>query len=216
MNDMRTLTVPLPSGKTTTLLRETAAAAGTRTVVFPIDSDSVLISLWVDSITSGSLDVAVYTQTEDGKQTQIISFPTISAPTAELLLRKAALAMSVVKVVVTTTGIATFEVRAKGLAIGETTSKILGAGSLSTSSATVTTTPGQLITAALTDRNGVTIKNYAGGGTLFVSEDQAKLTTDAWPIGPGEVWSLDVSAGVTLYAVASAGSLDIRIAESGE
>lgn len=216
MNDMRTITVPLPSGKTTTLLNESAAPAGTRTVVFPIDCDSVLISLWVDSITSGDLDIAVYTQTMDGKQVEIISFPTISAPTAELLLRKAATAMSVVKLVVTTTGVATFEVRAKGLTAGETTAKIVSAGSLTTSSTTVNTSPSILIPAALTDRNGLTIKNYTGGGTLFVSEDQTKLPADAWPIGPGEVWSLDVAAGVIIYAVSSAGTLDVRLAQSGE
>lgn len=218
MSDFRTITVPLQPGKVTTLLRESGAAAGTRTVIFTLDSDSVLISLFVESIGAGTLKVDVYTQTEDGRDIKIIDFPSISGPTADLILKKPAVAMGVIRVVVVTTATATFEVRAKGLSAGETSVRILGANDWQVSQITITTAASILIAAALTDRSGLVIKNYsaAGGPTLFLAESLANATSVVgYPIGPGESLGMDLAAGESVYGVASSGTIDVRLAEAG-
>lgn len=198
------------------LIAESTTQAGTTSKEGSISSDSLLCTLWVDSVTSGSLDVSVFTLTDNGKEVLLFSFPSISAPTVNLLMKKSGISMQRFRVVATYTGSCSYEVYIRAVAgAGESSTRIIGAANLSTSSATVTTTPSVLIASALTDRNGLTLRNYAGGGVLHVSESLSKLTADSWPVGPGEVWSLDIAAGVTIYAVASSGSIDVRIAESG-
>lgn len=54
---LRTITRPLPQGKTDTILNVTENAAGTSSNIFTLDADSVLVSLWVASV-DGDLDVA--------------------------------------------------------------------------------------------------------------------------------------------------------------
>lgn len=120
------------------------------------------------------------------------------------------------KVTASYSGICEYEVyvRAIGQA-GESNVRLVGAANLETSAEVVTTTPSILIPAALVDRNGLIILNFTGSGVLYISESMAKLPAQAWPITPGGSWSLDVGAGVTIYAVASSGVLDVRLAESG-
>lgn len=198
------------------LLKESTAAAGTTSKDGSVQSDSILVSLWVDSVTSGTLDVKVYTLTDNGKELEIITFPTISAPSTELLLKKSGVSLQRFRVEVTYTGVCSYEVYVRAIeGAGESSVRMLGSASMETGQATVTTTPGILIPASLVDRNGVSLLNYSGAGTLFVSEDISKLPAQAWPVAPGGGWSLDISAGVTLYAVSSSGSLDVRIAQSG-
>jgi hypothetical protein len=198
------------------VISETTTGAGSTSREGSIQSDSLIATLWVDSVSSGNLTVEVYTLTDTGKEALLFSFPTIAAPSTSLLLKKAGISMQRFRVKATYTGVASYEVYVRAVeGIGEASVKLLGQAELSTSAATVTTTPSILIPSALTDRNGVTIKNYSGGGTLFVSESSGKLTSQAWPVTPGEVWSLDVASGVTIYAVSSAGSLDVRIAQAG-
>lgn len=198
------------------MIRQTTTGAGTTSKEGVIQSDSLLCTLWVDSIASGQLDVSVYTMTDNGKEILLFSFPTLAAPTVNLLLKKSGVSMQRFRIVATYTGEVQYEVYVRAIeGAGESSVKVLGANELVTSATTVTTTPGVLIGATLTDRSGITILNYSGSGTLFVSEDQSKLPAQAWPVPPGAGWSLDIAAGVTIYAVSSSGSLDIRIAQAG-
>lgn len=92
------------------IIQETTVGPGTTIREFSIQSDTVLVSLFVNSVTSGSLDVVVYTLTDEGKEKDIITFPTVAAPSAELTLKKAELCLSRVKIVVTYTGICDYEI----------------------------------------------------------------------------------------------------------
>ena len=198
------------------LIRETTLASGVSSKEGVIQSDSLLCTLWVDSISSGTLDVSVYTLTDNGKEVLLFSFPQLSATTTNLLLKKSGISMQRFRVVATYSGEVQYEVYVRAIeGAGESSVRILGAANLETSSATVTTSADVLLPASLEDRNGITLLNYSGSGTLFVSEDPGKLSADAWPIPPGSGWSIDIAAGVTLYAVSSSGSLDVRIAQSG-
>lgn len=204
------------SGTQELMIRETSVQAGSKSKEGVIQSDSLLCTLWVDQITSGQLDVSVYTMTDNGKEVLLFSFPTLTAPTTNILLKKAGVSMQRFRIQATYTGQVQYEVYVRAVeGAGESSVRILGSNNLQTSAATVTTTPAILIPANLTDRAGITIRNYSGSGTLFISEDQTKLTSQAWPVPPGEGWSLDIAAGVTIYAVSSSGSLDVRIAQAG-
>lgn len=206
----------LQSGGQTRLVQEVTTGSGVTVKQGSVKTDSLMVSLWVSSVTSGTLDLVVTTLTEEGKESEIIVFPQVSSGTASLLLKKAAVTLQRFKVTATYTGVCEYEVYVRAIeGAGEASVVIVGPANLSTSSATVTTTPGVLLAPTLTDRQGVALKNMSSTATIYVSEDQAKLPGDAWPIGPGETWGLDVASGVTLYAVASAGSVNVRIAEVG-
>lgn len=210
-------TIPLPVGKTTPLLRVEHPEQGGWEVFFSLDADSVLMSLYVGSIASGSLDITVYTYAEEGKEVSIITFPSISGPTGELLLRKAAATMSNIRVVVTATGPVVFDLRARGISAGETSVKIQSAADLSTSQLTVGTTPLSILPSVLTDRQGVVIRNWSTTDTLYVAESIAKATSVVgYPLGPGESIGIDITAGQVLYGVAQPTSVDVRIMQAGE
>jgi hypothetical protein len=209
--------VPLPVGKTTPLVRQETAADGVWEATLTIDSDSVLLSLFVSSLASGNLDVVAYTFAEAGKEAEIITFPTIVAPTSELLLRKAAATLSNIRVVVTATGLATFDLRAKAISAGESSVKIVGAADLITDQLTVGNTPTSLIATSLTDRLGLVIRNWSSTDTLYIGETALKATTSAgYPIAPGESLGIDIQAGQSLFGTADPTSVDLRIMQAGE
>lgn len=198
------------------LIKEATLAAGVTSKEGVIQSDSLLCTLWVDQITSGSLNVSVYTLTDNGKEVLLFSFPSLTAPTTNLLLKKSGVSMARFRIVATYTGQVEYEVYVRAIeGAGESSVKIVGANELQTSAGTVTTSPAILIPANLQDRAGISVLNYSGSGTLFISESSAKLPLEAWPVPPGAGWSLDIAAGVTIYAVSSSGSLDVRIAQAG-
>lgn len=198
------------------LIAEATTGSGVTSRDGSIQSDAILVTLWVDAVSSGTLSVTVYTLTDTGKEVELVSFPTISAPTTSLLLKKTGVSLQRFRVEATYTGSCQYEVHVRAIEnSGESSVKVLGSAALETSAATVTTTPAVLIPAALEDRNGVAILNYSGTGILYISEDISKLPAQAWPVPPGGGWSLDVTSGVTIYAVSSNGSLDVRLAQSG-
>lgn len=209
---------PIPRGKTRRVIDEVATAAGTTTREFGIDSDSALISLFVES-TSGDVDVVVKTLTEDGKEFVSTIFPTISSATANLVIRKAATAMTRLKVEVTYTGACTYEVRAKAIGFGEVSTKLLGAADATASQKDIGTTPTVLIPSALSDRAGLVVKNYGqnpGAPTLFIGFTAAEAASgNGFPLEPGEPLGMDIDAGQEVYAVASSGTVDVRIIEAG-
>lgn len=198
------------------LISETTVGAGSTSREGSILSDSLLATLWVNSITSGTLSVSVYTLTDVGKQVLLFSFPVLNTGTVDLLLKKSGVSMQRFLVVATYTGIVSYEIYVRAISgAGESSSQILGAASLVTSQTTVSTTPTTVIASSLTDRNGLIIKNWSTVNTLYVSEDISKLPGSAWPLAPRDALALDIVAGVTIYGVADAGTIDVRIAEAG-
>lgn len=211
------LTKPLPAGKIITVLDQTETGAATRISKFTIDSDSILVSLFVESLTSGTLDVEVWTETEEGKELRVIAFPTITSVTTELILRKAAACMSRVYVKVVNTGACTYEVRARGITAGELSVRIQGASQGSASSTTVTTTPAPLIPVNLNERSALIIKNFNDStGTLFIGFTLAEATVaDGYPIRPTESLGIDIESGTSIYAVSDTGTVDVRLLQAG-
>jgi len=207
---------PLSQGKEAQIFNESPTEAGTMTEYISVDADTVLFSLQASVIT-GTLKVNVYTEGGDGATVKTIDFPILSSPTVDLLLRKASATMQRVKVEVIYTGACSFIIRARGTATGEASFKILGANDLVTSQFTVTTTVGPVITASLTDRATVVIKNYnLSSGTLFIGGTALQATVaEGYPVGPQESFVVDVQAGQEIYGVADAGTIDVRIAETG-
>jgi hypothetical protein len=206
----------IQTGTQERIIAEATASAGSSVREGSVNSDSILCTLFVNSVTSGTLTVTVVTLTDSGKEVDIINFPVVAAPTTNLLLKKSGVTMQRFKVTASYSGICDYEVYVRAMAgAGESSVRQLGSANLETDATTVTSVPGVLIPAALTDRNGLSILNYAGTGILFVSESLAKLPTQAWPIPEGGGWSLDIAAGVTIYAVSDSGNLDVRIAQSG-
>jgi hypothetical protein len=211
--------LPIDKGKiphqvTCTLIDEATSGAGTTEVQASIEGDSVVVSLFAEVVT-GTLDVTVYTLTEDGKELEIISFPQLSAPTSELLLKKAALAMSRIRVEATYTGQATYEVRAKPISAGETSVRLLGASEGKASQITIPSTATVLIPASLTDRSGLIVKNFDNSKTIYLGYTLAETTTgNGYPLGPQESMGMDIAAGVTIYAISDSPSADVRIMEA--
>lgn len=207
---------PLTTGKEIQVANLSPTAAGTESVIFSIDAESVLLSLYVEAV-SGDLDVKAYTVGADGQEVEIISFPTISAPTNELLLRKAASALQRIRVEVTYTDACTFNLRARGVAAEGASVKIEGASSFQVTQVNITTTASALLSAGLTDRNGIMVVNTDPSQTLYIAESLAKATAGLGaPVYPnGGNISLDLAAGGTLYAVSTAGTIDVRIVETG-
>lgn len=206
----------LGEGKEIQLLDITSVGAGSEEVTFNIDSESVLLSLYVGSV-AGDLTVTAYTIGSDGQETEIISFPTISAPTAELLLRKAASTLQKVKVTCTYSGATSFNLRARGVYAGASSVRIEGASSFRVTQNNITTSAEALVAAGLTDRTGILVINTSTIGTLWIAETLAKATAaDGAPIYPnGGNMAVDLAAGQALYAVASSGTIDVRIVELG-
>lgn len=211
------MTGPLPQGKTTVILDETVDAAGTTVREFGIDSDSVLISVFAEAVT-GDLDIVVKTVTDDNediKQVPVITFPTITAATSNLIIRKAAAVMSRIRIEVTYTGTATYQVWARGIGTGEASVRILGANDGSASQLDVGTTATLLVPTALTDRSGIIVKNN-GSGTLYIGFTAGEATVaGGYPLTANESMGMDIAAGAEVYGVADAGTIDVRILEAG-
>jgi hypothetical protein len=182
-----------------------------------IDSDSLLVSLWVNSVTAGALTVTVTTLTDEGKETQIISFPAVSAPTAELLLKKSAVSLQRFKVTATYTGGCDYEIYVRAIAgSGESSAKILGSDNWQVSQLTLGTTPQVLISSSLNDRNGVLIKNWSAAANVFIGESLAKADPlIGYPLAAKDALALDIAAGAEVYGVSDIAGADLRIVESG-
>lgn len=213
----RVYTGPLPQGKQATIFSRTETVAGSASCELTLDADTLLASLYVTSITAGSLSVVVETLTDNDKALVIIEFPTLTAPTTELVLQKAAAAMARVRFTATWTGAVTFDVRARGLGLGETNTKLVGASSAVASQKDIDdSAPQVLIPLSLAQRSGLVIRNWSAAGTLYVgfTAPEANPAT-GYPIAPKEQIGMDLATGATLYAIADAGTIDVRIVEAG-
>jgi hypothetical protein len=208
---------PLTQGKTTIVMSEQPIAAGAVTKSFSLDADSAYISLFVSSIALGaSLTLAVRTITEDGKEFPVVTFPTVTSPSVELLIRKAVPALSILKLQATFTGACEFDVRARGIGTGETSVKILGASDGRAAAITATTTPTPLFPTSLADRSGLIVRNNSNTTILYIGFSIAEATTaNGYPLGPQESLGIDLGAGETIYGTAESGSIDVRTIEAG-
>ena len=207
----------LQTGNQYVYLKEAPAQAGQVAKPGSTQSDALLVTLFVNNIDSGAtLDVEVYALTEPGKEAILIDFPTITAPSSGLLLKKSAVTTQNFVVRASYTGACDFEVYVRAIeSAGESSVRILGPTNWKTSSQVVTTTPVALAPVSLTDRNGFIIRNTSAATTLYVSEDTAKIPAQAFPVYPGESFSADLAAGAALYGAAESGTIDVRISESG-
>ncbi len=212
---IKKLNTPLDLGKEVQVVKTSVVSAGSQTYELSIDAESVLISLFVNA-TAGNVDVQVLTEGATGHDVEVITFPTVTAPTTDLLLRKAASVLRKIRVKITYTGSAEFEVRARGVTAGAASFKLIGNNDLKMSQIDVSTTATSLISASLTDRASVAIKNYNTTGVLFIGGTTGEAsTTSGWPVGPQESYVVDVAAGQEIYGIADSGTIDVRISETG-
>jgi hypothetical protein len=195
------------------LIAETTAAAGTTSKEGSLQTDSLLCSLWVDSVTSGTLTVSVYTLTDTGKEALLFTFPVITTATTNLLLKRKGVSMSRFRVVATYTGICQYEVYVRAIT-GVPDTGIFG---WTVSQANVTTVAAALIPASQEDRAGLLIKNWSSSSTVFLAETLGSATTAVgYPLGPKDAIAMDITAGSSVYAISDVGTADIRIVESGQ
>lgn len=214
---------PIQTGKEVKILDESPSTSGSKEICFNIDSDTVIISLEVLS-TSGDVDVDVYTlgDVDDDVtpiQFQVIDFPTVSAPTTELVIKKAASSLQKIRVVVTYTDACAYRIRCRGISVGETSVKFSGATAAAHSGTTIGPAATLIIPVSLADRNGVSLVNNHATGILYVGFTSGVTVGPGalagTPVKPGGSIGLDVAAGLTVYGISDGATLDIRILEVG-
>lgn len=216
------------------VIAEVTTGAGQTSREGSVNSPAILASLYVNSVSSGTLTVSVYTMTDVGKEVLLFVFPVISAPTVNLLLRRSGDTLQRFRVVADYTGICDYEVYIRATESGGTQDvNILGQpidvnvvndidvtivppSQWQTSQETVTTTAALLIPAAIADRKGILIKNWSVGTDVFLGESLAAANTvSGYPLSARDAVALDISAGSAVYAVAASGTADIRIVQAG-
>lgn len=200
----------------TQLFNETSTGPGSLSREVSSQSDSILITLWCAALT-GTLTVTAYTLTDTGKEVAILTFPVISAPTSILVLKRAPVIASRVRVEAVYTGIAQYEIYARAINSGLVETKIVGSTNISATTVIVgSVTPVNIIPAALTDRSGIVIKNWSTSQTVYLAESSAAATLAAgYPLAPKDALAIDLSAGVGIYMISDAPGADIRILQSG-
>lgn len=209
---------PLTRGKEFPIMDEETSGAGTTEQTLAIDADTVLVSVQA-TVVSGNLDIEVFTETPEGQSASVIQFPTLSAPTTTLQMREPTTSqvMSRLRFRAVYTGSCTFKVRARGLGRGQSNIRIQGNSSWDASQVDVSTTPIEIIPAALVDRQGLVIlNNNLSSGKLYIGPTALKSTvSNGYPIGPQQAIALDIDANSSVYGVADVGTIDLRILEAG-
>jgi hypothetical protein len=213
------MSLRIPHDKQRQVAKESPTTGNTVYYDLVLENVSVLVSFFVRSV-AGTIDVTVESYNDDKDEfTEVIVFPQVSAPTTNLLLRKAAVAMDNCRVKVVYSGACDYTIHAKGLTIGSTDAKLLGAESGDTAQTDIASGAAQvLIAAALTARAGMMIRNFnsASGDILYWAFESAKATTAlGFPLDPGGVATLDIDAGVTVYATSGGNTVDVRVVEVG-
>lgn len=211
--------IGLQSGQLVKLMDIDETGAGTYSQTYDIGTEAMLASLYVES-TSGDIDVSITTHGPDGsKSTSAINFPTVSAPSTELLIKKAAIVLSKITVTVTFTAGCKFSLHGKGIQSGDASVSINKAASASASQNTMTTTAAAIISASINDRFGFVIRNFEAAGSgqiLYVGFSLAEATVaNGYPIPPGESMAMDLDSAVTVYGIVETGTVDVRILQGG-
>lgn len=208
---------PLQQGKSAKIPFVTATSAGSQSFTAQTDADAVLVSAFVDSV-GGTLDIEIYTQTNEGRDLLVATFPQIVAPTANLLIKKAATIINQVKVVVTYSSSVNLELYMRGVAGADTGVRVLGATDAVVKQQDIATSPSILIPASIIDRSGLVVKNNnpIGGAMVYFGFTLAQATSAVgYPLGAQESIGMDLASGVEIYAVSTSGTSDMRIIESG-
>lgn len=208
---------PLTQGKEIPIIEEAVTSAGVTEQTIVIDADTVLISVQATQVT-GSLVIEAFTETAEGQSVSVLTFPTITAPTTELLLREPTTSqvMQRLRIRATYTGACTFKIRARGLGRGQSNIRIQGNDSWRASQIDVGTSPTLVIPAGLTDRQGLVVRNWSSTITIYVGASAAEATVaNGYPIDAKAALGLDLQAGAAVYAVADSGTADIRLLEAG-
>jgi len=203
-----------------TLLSESTTGASQESKSISVRSEAVLLSLYVEEVT-GTLDVNVYTWTKENpyEEKLIDSFPQITAPTGELVIRKQIEVMDHIRVEVITSDAAKYNVKAKGVRAGISSVSIQGAGSWQVTNDTVTSTPTLIISGGLAGRTGLLVKNanYNTGDILQVAESEAKLLAGIYySVAPGAEVQPDVDAGNEVWMQSDGNPIRIEIIEVGD
>jgi len=203
------------AGRTLTAIKEAPAAAGVTSKLVSISSEGALISLFVNSI-MGSLNIAVYTLTEDGKKQKLFDFPQINTSTPELVIKTVSPTLQLIELECTYNGPCDYEIHVRGISSGQVSTKILAPGTLSAKRVLHGTIPGVLIPATTENRSSVLIKNLSNG-TLFIGGTLAEANTaTGFPVASGESIVIDIAGGQAVYAIGTNVGMDIRYMEAGE
>lgn len=207
------------------VLRRDTTEAGSADVDFIVQSDSVLTTLFAEVLT-GTLDVSVYAITVGGPadptpahEVLLYSFPQISAPSADLLIQTAAATTERVRVKAVWTGEAKFDIQARAINGGTSTTRVVTAGSVEMDQTEINTgTPQIIIPASLQDSVGFMLRNWSSNGAIiYVAETEAKaVPAKGWPLGPGDVIDVSVKAGQAYYASSTVDGADLRIVKGGQ
>jgi len=215
----------LQKGVQQSLIRRDAMVSGSADVQFETLSDSLLVTLFAEVLT-GTLDVSIWAITVGGpadstpaQEIKLFSFPTISAPSTDLLIQTAAAVTQRLRIKATWIGAAKFDVQARAIDGGTSKSQVITAGALVMDKVTINAgAPQILIPFSLTESVGFLVKNWSSNGAVvYVAETTAKATPSlGFPIAPGDTFDVSVKAGQAYYASSSINGADLRIIKGGE
>jgi hypothetical protein len=177
-------------------------------------SDTVLASIFVRALT-GTVKVDLYTFAQEG-DVKIIDFPLITSPTANLVMKQAAGTLSNVRVVIQHSDDCDIIVSLKGSSSGTSSTVLLSPTQATAYSVPITTTPSVIIPASTQDRQGLILMNYGAGPILYVGFTASEAAVaSGWPLPMGASIAIDLGAGQAIWGASSAGTIDVRIMESG-
>lgn len=205
----------LDKGYQESVVKVDSPVSGKKNGAIVTEGDTILTALFVEELV-GELDVKCYAITRPGHRVLLYSYPTITAPTPELLLKSTPLTTVNVLVETVWTGQAKFELYGRAVDGGTTEAKIITSDFILTDQQTVNTTPTTLVAASLEDGIAFEVTNWSSNGAvLYISTDIAKTTeAEGYPIPAGASRSISVKAGQTWYVVSSKNGADLRIMEA--
>jgi hypothetical protein len=190
-------------------------AAGTYRKAVSLSSEGCMLALWVSSC-SGTISVSVSTLTSNGREVPLISFPTLTAGTSQLLIKKASDVLSRIVVTVIITGVADFDLSIKGTKLGQVSVKDTPASGARALKLTAISTPSLLTGSTPLERVGLILKNIGPAATVYLGFTLSEAASGTgWPLAIGETIAMSLSGGQALYAVTDGGTADIRCLESG-
>ena len=106
---------PLQYGKQVTLQKlGTTLSSGTKNYFLTMDASAVIISAWIESV-STSVDVKVYTRTDEGHEVLKYTFSQFTSTSTELVTQRVDDVMGEVRLEVTCVGSAEVELKAKAV-----------------------------------------------------------------------------------------------------
>jgi hypothetical protein len=189
--------------------------AGTYKKTVTLSSEGCMFALWVASC-SGSISVAVNTLTTDGKELPLLSFPTLTAGTSQLLLKKASDVLSRIVVIVTIVGTADFDLVVKGTKLGQVSTKDTPASAGRAVKFTAISTPTLLTATSPLERCGLILKNTGPATTVYLGFTLSEASSgNGWPLAIGETIAMSLSNGQSIFAVTDGGTADVRCMEVG-